>query len=987
MAYKGGSGVKYEGRSAVFFSFSAGLLLLLSGICYAQSTPSIAAKGTPLTPVKGTPVYNLNPKSREGTDYLNKTVIFKLKNRYRDLVTADGINEPYLLALIQELGLKSLSRVYPNHPAPVSGPAGLCRNGQNPVDLSLIYELRYTAEISLQQALNKMARLGLFEYAEPHVIPKVTYTVNDPNLSLQYNIFKIQDTLAWNISIGDTNTVIGIVDTGTQPTHPDLAGNIKHNYGDTIDGIDNDHDGYIDNFSGWDLGNGVATNSIGNNNPTWQGDPHGVHVSGIAAAVTDNDIGIAGVGFKCRFLPVKIADSTGTLVAAYPGIVYAADHGCKIINCSWGGSDGGSYGQDIVNYATNNKDALVVAAAGNNGDESVFYPAYYQNVISVAATTSTDAKASYSDYGPNVSICAPGDNIYSTYSGGTYTYLSGTSMATPCVSGAIAIVRSYFPSYTAIQAAERLMVTADTSIYNPSVNPVSLANLLGSGRVNLYRALSDPPSPAVTLTSQTITDKANPVPLPGDTLMISGLFTNYLAPTTKHLKATLSTTSPYAGVLPGTAVAAIGLIPTMGTATNSVSPFKVVVAPGTPLSSSITFQVTFQDSAYTSFGFFSITVNPDYLNVAVNYISTSVTSKGIIGYNNSIQTIGLGFQYKGNNMEYDGGLMIGVPDSAVSNVIRGLELYNNQDFISTSTISKVTVSPKSDFDTQGYFNDSAAQQPLPVLVHHRSFAWTDSADSKYVVYRYTIHNTGSAPLNSLYAGLLMDWDVIVYSNNRASFDSVNRMGYSWYTGTNGIYAGIKLLSHTSGVNVYAFDNVPGGAGGIDIYDQFDEAQKYQALSTQRKNAGVNGVGDDILDMVSAGPISLNVGDSVEVAFALLGGDNLADLQNSAVNAQSKYDGVILGTAPVEKRNGVSLNSYPNPASGNAVIEVSLPSSTALNLTVRNVMGQQVFRLASDVYSPGYYRFNLDVSQFSGGIYFIELIAEGTELCQKMLVTK
>ena len=138
------------------------------------------------------------------------------------------------------------------------------------------------------------------------------YQPNDPSADsvTQYHLKNIQAYLGWAISKGDTNTVIGIVDTGTDWDHPDLQDNIKHNYADTIDGVDNDNDGYIDNYRGWDLGEN-------DNDPSSSVSSFGVHhgtgVSGIAAATTDNSKGVAGVGFKCKFLPVKIFNDNNQL--------------------------------------------------------------------------------------------------------------------------------------------------------------------------------------------------------------------------------------------------------------------------------------------------------------------------------------------------------------------------------------------------------------------------------------------------------------------------------------------------------------------------------------------------------------------------------------------------------------------------------------------------------------------------------------------------
>lgn len=929
-----------------------------------------------------TPRYEITADARDGEDYMSKAIIFKMKPQYRSLCTTEDVNYTPLKALMQQMGTQWFGKIYPNEEQPVRPYNG---RGEKLVDLSLIYEYVYTGNLQLQQALDKIASLGIFEYVEPHVIPKLLYTVSDPSVGSQWHIAKIKADLAWDISKGDTNVVIGIIDTGTEPNHPDLKNNIKHNYADPIGGGDNDGDGYIDNFSGWDVVTSVFGGSNGDNDPTWQGDAHGVHVSGIAAASTDNSTGVAGVGFKCKFMPVKIADATGKLTYSYTGIQYAAAHGCKVISCSWGGAGGGQYGQDIINFATFNNDAIVIAAAGNNGDETIFYPAYYQNVLSVGNTTSGDVKNSTSNYNYRLRICAPGTSIYSTYSGGTYTSQTGTSMAAPCVAGAAAIVRSKFPTYSATQVAARLCVTAD-DIY--ALNSTTLKNKLGSGRVNLYRAVNDPAMPSILMTTRNMTDGNDDAFVINDTVKVTGIYTNYLAPTT-NLTATLSIVAGTGAVtLLTTGPVTLGAISTMGTGNNATSPFKIRIKPTAGLNTTITCKITYNDGTYTSFETFDIVVNVDYLNVYENDISTSVTSKGMQGWNNSPPTQGLGFKYNGVNLMYDGGFLIGVPDSAVSDVLRGMAGTPDKDFKSMINIKRITTGALSDFDTEGFMSDSAALKPLWVSIHHKSYAWSTPADKKYIMYKYIIKNNGTSTLSNLFAGIGADWDIqgVGGDSNRISFDAGTRMAYTYYTKTNGYYAGIKLLSHTAPVNAYAFDNIDGGTG-INPNAGFSNLEKYAGLSTMRTDAGlIKPPGNDVLSMVSTGPITLPVGDSIEVAFALLAGDNLSDIKTSANNAQIKYD--LFTSAPSAQVSDLySLRSYPNPSSGNTIIDVNLPQSGRMELKLYNMIGQDIASIASGEFTSGKHQFNLDVSRLNSGVYYYQLIAGDTKIVRKLVVSK
>jgi subtilisin family serine protease len=573
-----------------------------------------------------------------------KTIIIKVKPAFASVCYDTKIDHLAFTSISAVVGVTNLHKKFPLDKSPEQQYNSV---GQAYADLSLIYELNHTSILTIEKAINKLLISNILVYAEPHFIPKINYMPNDPlaNPTNQYHLLNINAFNAWDVDKGDSSIVIGITDTGTDPTHPDLFNNIKRNYADVIDGIDNDGDGFTDNYLGWDLG-------VNDNDATYQANAHGVHVCGLSSASTDNNLGGSGSGFNCKFLPVKISDANGNLIAAYEGIKYAADHGCQIINCSWGGGGSSQFGQDIVNYATINKNSLVVCAAGNNGVDGDFYPAAYNYVLSVANTSQNDVKFSNSNYGYMVDVCAPGDNVNSTWSGNLYITTSGTSMSSPIVAGAAGIVKNHFPAYNGLQVGERLKVTAD-NIY--AANP-SYINKLGTGRINLFRALTDPASPSVVLTNKTVTDHNDLSFINGDTLFISGTFINYLDPTSA-LNETVTPLSAYAINVDNTT--SLGTINTLASATNSLDPFTFKLTGTIPINQPIDFEVAMSDGAYTAKQFFTLFINVDYINIEVNDISTTATSKGKIGYNQDAQAQGLGFKYNNTELLYEAGLMIG----------------------------------------------------------------------------------------------------------------------------------------------------------------------------------------------------------------------------------------------------------------------------------------------------------------------------------------
>jgi subtilisin family serine protease len=356
------------------------------------------------------------------------------------------------------------------------------------------YSLVFNQGQPLETILNAYAKLASVDHVEPVGVHRIYFTPNDPSLSLQWAITKIQARLAWDQTRGDSTVALGIADTGVDWDHPDLAANIWINTADPIDGIDNDGDGYIDDYRGWDWVTGVngypgEDDQTPDNNPM-DFDGHGTHCSGIASAVTNNGVGIAGVGFNTSIMCLRIG-WMGTDGNGYVGMDFAASamyyaglKGAKAINCSWGSSNSGGIAAGVT-YATNHG-VVVVSAAGNDNSNVAPYLCTRSDVIAVAATDINDHRASFSNFGSWVDVSAPGVNIYSTFFNNTYAYLDGTSMAAPQVVGIIGLIRSIDPSMTRAQAQARVISTT-TNI--DALNP-GYAGLLGSGRVNAYNAVN-----------------------------------------------------------------------------------------------------------------------------------------------------------------------------------------------------------------------------------------------------------------------------------------------------------------------------------------------------------------------------------------------------------------------------------------------------------------------------------------------------------------
>jgi subtilisin family serine protease len=375
------------------------------------------------------------------------------------------------------------------------------------------------------------------EYAELNVIMHTQTTPSDAYYSTAgawgqtfrdlWGLQAINAETAWDTSQGD-GVIVAVVDTGLDYNHEDINGNVWQNEGEIgldafgndkrSNGVDDDGDGFIDDWRGWDF---VTLDGTPGDNDPMDNHGHGTHVSGTIAATGNNGLGIIGIAPHAKILAVKGLDvnGSGSTEDLSSAIIYAADRGASVINLSWGGS--GTTPQtliDAISYAHNTKGSVVVAAAGNSNwdvgtQANGFYPACIRDVIAVAAIDHNNAKASFSNYGAKIDVTAPGGgdsdptglliqpdrSILSLLSSGAgssmtgsgqlvvgakYLRQAGTSMASPHVAGVAALIRALHPEFSPEQVRQALRSGAD-DIGAPGVD-----TQFGYGRVSASRPLT-----------------------------------------------------------------------------------------------------------------------------------------------------------------------------------------------------------------------------------------------------------------------------------------------------------------------------------------------------------------------------------------------------------------------------------------------------------------------------------------------------------------
>ena len=381
----------------------------------------------------------------------------------------------------------------------------LARPALNP-NLRRTYLLRFAPDIDLETikavyAESPLVEAVAFNYLRPTLQETrrregEVVNPNDPRFAEQWNLPLTRLPQAWAIEKGNANVVIAIIDSGIDYRHDDLAAKTWVNPGEVPDnGLDDDGNGYVDDVHGWDFTDapnvqGEGDFIEGDNEPIDESG-HGTHVAGIAGAMADNGIGIAGVAWHCPLMAIRAGLSLGGSSRmqdddSAAAIVYAADNGASVINMSWGSEQVSFVIQDAIDYA-HARGVVLVGAAGNSQKAAAIFPAAYRQVIAVASTEQHQQRFYQSNFGASVDIAAPGNVILSTQIDNQYRLLTGTSMAAPHVAGVAALMLSKRPALTHEEVRQILINTADVVPQEESVTPDP--RFVGAGTLNAERAL------------------------------------------------------------------------------------------------------------------------------------------------------------------------------------------------------------------------------------------------------------------------------------------------------------------------------------------------------------------------------------------------------------------------------------------------------------------------------------------------------------------
>lgn len=903
------------------------------------------------------------PNGISAEDYLPNTVIIKFKegSTVSQIKAATVALTSNTLA-VKSANLEGVKQLFKG--SVIAGNRQILRKDPSDIiGLDRIYEFKFNGTASIEKVINEILQSPDIEYAEPSYIYHTSYVTNDRLYSSSQGYLRqIKADLAWDVIRNSSGIVIAIVDSGSDLDHEDLRSNIL--------------------LPGKDLVGASYSTMIEDDDPDVKSDStdHGVRVSGLASAVSDNGIGISSVAFNAKLLIVKAgADNNATAIyRGYEGIKYAADNGANIINCSWSGPAGGSYGQDIINYAIA-KGCLVIAAAGNEGSQMADYPALYSGVMAVSSVDNLDRKSNFSNYGPHIMLSAPGET-FSTGNRNNYTIARGTSFSVPLVSGTAALVKSRFPNFDMSQVREQIRVTTD----NIDALNANFSGLLGKGRLNVYRAVTETP-PSIRQQKITLIDKGRGSIPPGDTLRIFLDLKNFLSPVSGII-VKLSSDNPHVQVI--NEQVNVGTLGTSQVKT-MVGAFRVYIKSSISDNEEVNFKLNYTaEGGYQDSESFTIRVALDYLNITVNKIATTISSNGRVGFSGAEGTNGLGFIYENEQLLFEASLMIGSSPLKVSNNARNDRGDSDEHFVRKVRVTRLD-DKQAAFKGQSEFDDSGNPLRLNLTVKHTQTAYASVPDDKYTIAEYEIKNTGASVLSGVFVGLLTDWDVDASGRDVTRYDEASRLGLVYPKSGGGLYAGIKLLNQEFAPAYYPLsDQIVGNpaqsGGGLSIAEKFETLSSgIKALSLGESTSN----GTDVLFVSGYGPLTIPVNGSVKLGFAFIAGDNQTDIQASAQAAQKKYDEIIQPGHIMPSEGFVLKQNYPNPAINLTIVDFSIPELGNTSIILYNAAGQQIQELVNAKLAKGAYSINIDSSNLEAGIYIYRMKFKGKEKSLKLIVTK
>ncbi len=796
---------------------------------------------------------------------------------------------------------------------------------------------------------------------------------------------------AWEMGLTGEGSIVCNFDTGVDGNHPALLPSWRGSNGASVS------ESWFDPYTNTDF----PVDSHG----------HGTHTMGTMVGLDGGDT--IGVAFGAQWISAAVVDRGGGVQRTIADILSAfqwaadpdgdpstSDDMPDVINNSWGVPTGYLGACDMTFWeAIDNVEALGIVclfAAGNEGpfSSTIRTPAdritTQFNSFAVGAINSQTLEiASFSSRGPSgcdsvtikPEIVAPGVGIRSCDNGGGYISMSGTSMATPHVAGAVAILRQFNPQANPDQIKAALLTGA------VDVGPPGEDNNYGYGVLNILKSLYNmppPDHPLIHTVSVSVIDGENGKADPGETISF-GLTMENLG-NVSNIYAGLTSLLSGAEVIEGSAdLGEIGHLDTVSTMA-----FEVHISEDLTVGQQIPFALEFFSGDWSQLYRFSIIIGgltePAVATITNDNLQMTFSNFGQYGLGDgSINPFGgIGFRYPvgGTDFLYEGAFLI-TSNGKVSDGARTTIGIPDDDFSPLPGGEPVVVQPGlySDYDGYAAYSDLVAEEPIGVNINQRCFAW--DGPFKFITVEYSLINVSGAALVNVYAGLFCDWDLPLSSgtDDIVGYDDVLSLGYVQDAAT-GWCVGVKAI--TSPASSYrAIDNYQ------ELIDGFSEEEKIQFMTegfvqTQRSIPG------NYSHLLSVGPYDIPEGDSEVVAFAFVVGESLDDIRCQADQAFWMYPGLTeVDNANSELPLDISLSqNYPNPFNNSTSIDVK--TSAPAKLVIYDISGRRVREF--DINQAGTSRIiwngtNNDGKSVVSGVYFYRLVSDNQSVSRKMILLK
>lgn len=836
-----------------------------------------------------------------------------------------------------------------------------CRE-QTPEALRRILRLVLEPGSSMEQARRALATQDLV-WVEEEALRRTDVLPNDSRFAELWALPLIQAPQAWDLHQGQGEVVLAVVDTGAELQHVDLAGALWQNPGEGAlpNGLDDDANSLVDDIHGADLLDNDGDPSA------LAGDlSHGTHTAGTAACLTDNGAGVACAAWRVALMPVR-AGHQSSISRGVEGLWYAAVQGARVISCSWGGDAWSNYEHEVV-QAARNLGCLVVASAGNNGTEMPHYPAAYEGVLAVAATTPQDQRMPGSQVGWWVDCCAPGQDILSTVMGNSYGTKSGTSMATPLVASLAALASSQHPTEDGDRLRERLRA-ACVSI--DAQNP-GLVGKLGSGRVNALNLVTQNPR-ALQETQLLVQDAdGDGIAEPGEILQLR-LGVEALLGSFTALSAQCVVPGGEAQVQDGSIVyGSLG----EGQSAFPADGFSIALSAGLEPGSQVRLRVTFSASASFSQSVdVLISVAPTFADHDNGQLQLSLGSHGVQGYWDFEANEGVG-----NGLRW--------PPGSTSHLYTGSLLLESQGQVAHAVSylggqpSELEVYPGGEIrrweDAQGLHTEAEfGAEGFPGLrVRQMGLS---RAGEDWLLLRFQLRNTGGQVLSALRPGLWLDLDVGgSWGDDTGGWNAAT--GTGWQSQGAGPYVGLRMVSEVpTSFRLCRWSEWSGGAGLEDA-----ELAQWLAAGFQQVQAATP---NDWQCLMGAQALNLPPGAMREVAFVLVAGNTVDQLVLAADEGALAWQdvGVTHGTGPGDFT--LDLRTWPNPFNPATHWSVLLQQAGVLRWSVTDLLGRQVVDGQRAHLPAGRHEEQLDLTGYPSGLYLLAVEQNGHREVARLLLLR